>query len=114
MADLFNQQISATYSGLLKTTSSGVLSASLAQITDGRGNVSQLYLSTTSVQFYGLYTFPNTDGTANQVLKTNGAGVLTWEDDANSGTVTSVALSVPTGLTVTGSPITTSGGTPSA
>ena len=109
MADLFNQQISATYSGLLKTSSSGVLSASLAQITDGRGNVSQLYLSTTSVQFYGLYTFPNTDGTANQVLKTDGAGVLTWENDANSGTVTSVALSVPTGLTVTGSPITTSG-----
>ena len=190
MADLFNQQISATYSGLLKTSSSGVLSASLAQITDGRGNVSQLYLSTTSVQFYGLYTFPNTDGTANQVLKTDGAGVLTWEDDSlsntlnfsggtgtgsvtldtqtlaftgttnqietsassqaitlsfptagvvlpdgslattqtasdnslkvattayvdnqvsSTGTVTSVALSVPTGLTVTGSPITTSG-----
>ena len=109
MADLFNQQISATYSGLLKTTSSGVLSASLAQITDGRGNVSQLYLSTTSVQFYGLYTFPNSNGSDGQVLKTDGAGVLTWEDDANSGTVTSVALSVPTGLTVTGSPITTSG-----
>ena len=84
MADLFNQQISATYSGLLKTTSSGVLSASLAQITDGRGNVSQLYLSTTSVQFYGLYTFPNSNGSDGQVLKTDGAGVLTWEDDIAS------------------------------
>ena len=191
MADLFNQQISATYSGLLKTSSSGVLSASLSQITDGRGNVSQLYLSTTSVQFYGLYTFPNSNGSNGQVLKTNGAGVLTWENDSlsntlnfqgnsastgsitldtqtfsvlgtddeivtfgsnqyvqigfptagvtlpngsiattqtasdnstkvattayvdnqvsSTGTVTSVALSVPTGLTVTGSPITTSG-----
>ena len=109
MADLFNQQISATYSGLLKTSSSGVLSASLSQISDGRGNTSPLYLSTDSIQFYGAYSFPSSDGSANQVLKTDGAGVLTWEDDANTGTVTSVALSVPTGLTVTGSPITTSG-----
>ena len=109
MADLFNQQISATYSGLLKTSSSGVLSASLSQISDGRGNTSPLYLSTDSIQFYGAYSFPNADGSANQVLKTDGAGVLTWEDDANTGTVTSVALSVPTGLTVTGSPITTNG-----
>jgi len=109
MADLFNQQISATYSGLLKTSSSGVLSASLSQISDGRGNTSPLYLSTDSIQFYGAYAFPSSDGSANQVLKTDGAGVLTWEDDANSGTVTSVALSVPTGLTVTGSPITTNG-----
>jgi len=109
MADLFNQQISATYSGLLKTSSSGVLSASLSQISDGRGNTSPLYLSTDSIQFYGAYSFPSSDGSANQVLKTDGAGVLTWEDDANSGTVTSVALSVPTGLTVTNSPITTSG-----
>jgi hypothetical protein len=109
MADLFNQQISATYSGLLKTSSSGVLSASLSQISDGRGNTSPLYLSTDSIQFYGAYSFPNADGSANQVLKTDGAGVLTWENDANTGTVTSVALSVPTGLTVTGSPITTSG-----
>jgi hypothetical protein len=190
MADLFNQQISATYSGLLKTSSSGVLSASLSQISDGRGNTSPLYLSTGSIQFYGAYSFPNADGSANQVLKTDGAGVLTWENDSLSntlnfsggtgtgsvtldtqvlaftgtaneietsassqaitlsfptagvtlpngsiattqspsnnstkvattayvdnqvstaGTVTSVALSVPTGLTVTNSPITTSG-----
>lgn len=32
-----------------------------------------------------------------------------WQDSTNSGTVTSVAMSVPTGLTVTGSPITSSG-----
>ena len=108
MADLFNQQISATYSGLLKTTSNGVLSSSLAQITDGRGNGSQLYLSTSKINFYNAYEFPTLDGSANQVLKTDGSGVLTWANDI-SGTVTSVALSVPTGLTVTGSPITTSG-----
>jgi len=87
MADLFNQQISATYSGLLKTTSNGVLSSSLAQITDGRGNGSQLYLSTSKIKFYNAYEFPTNDGSANQVLKTDGSGVLTWEDDANTGTV---------------------------
>lgn len=87
MADLFNQQISATYSGLLKTSSSGVLSASLSQISDGRGNTSPLYLSTGSIQFYGAYAFPNSDGSANQVLKTDGAGVLTWENDSLSNTL---------------------------
>jgi len=87
MADLFNQQISATYSGLLKTSSSGVLSASLTQITDGRGNTSPLYLSTDSIQFYGEYAFPNTDGLDGQVLKTDGAGVLTWENDSLSNTL---------------------------
>jgi hypothetical protein len=85
MADLFNQQISATYSGLLKTTSNGVLSSSLAQITDGRGNGSQLYLSTSKIKFYNAYEFPTNDGSANQVLKTDGSGVLTWEDDASGG-----------------------------
>ena len=87
MADLFNQQISATYSGLLKTTSNGILSSSLAQITDGRGNGSQLYLSTSKINFYNAYEFPTSDGSANQVLKTDGSGVLTWEDDANTGGV---------------------------
>jgi len=31
------------------------------------------------------FTFPTTDGTANQILKTNGAGILTFVDDENSG-----------------------------
>ena len=30
-------------------------------------------------------TLPNTDGNANQVLKTNGSGVLDWVDQASSG-----------------------------
>ncbi len=32
----------------------------------------------------GAYTLPATDGAANQVLKTNGAGVLAWSADNNS------------------------------
>jgi len=31
----------------------------------------------------GAYTLPATDGTANQVLKTDGLGTLTWQADAN-------------------------------
>ena len=80
MADLFNQQISATYSGLLKTTSSGVLTSSLTQITDGRGNGSPLYISTAAINFYNAYSFPITDGTADQILSTDGAGAITWVD----------------------------------
>ena len=87
MASLFNQQISATYQGLLKTTSNGIITSSLAQITDGSGNGSQLYLSTASINFYNAYSFPNSDGSANQVLKTNGSGVLTWQNDSLSNTL---------------------------
>ena len=55
--------------------------------------------------------FPDSDGTNGQVLITNGSGTLSWTTvSSGSGTVTSVALSGgTTGLTVSGSPITTSG-----
>ena len=43
------------------------------------------------------------------VLTNDGSGGLTWTAVGGAGTVTSVALSVPTGLSVTGSPITSSG-----
>ena len=53
--------------------------------------------------------YPTADGTAGQVISTNGSGVLSFAA-ASTGTVTSVALSGgTTGLTVSGSPITTSG-----
>jgi hypothetical protein len=45
-------------------------------------------------------------GTAGQVLTSAGSSVPTWQDN---GGVSSVAMSVPTGLSVAGSPITTSG-----
>ena len=55
------------------------------------------------------YTFPSADGSNGQVLKTDGSGNLSWVSSSGSGTVTSVAMSVPTFLSVTGSPITSSG-----
>jgi hypothetical protein len=48
------------------------------------------------------------DGTNGQTLTTDGAGNFSFSN-AGVGTVTSVAASVPTGLTVSGSPITSSG-----
>lgn len=60
----------------------------------------------------GLFTLPTVDGTNGQVLTTNGAGILSWSaggGGGGSGTVTSVAATVPSFLTISGSPITTSG-----
>jgi hypothetical protein len=42
-------------------------------------------------------------------LTNNGTGTLSWEATGGTGTVTSVGLSAPTGLTVSNSPITTNG-----
>jgi len=47
-------------------------------------------------------------GTSGQVLKSNAAGAPTWVTDGG-GTVTSVAASVPAFLSISGSPVTTSG-----
>ena len=55
------------------------------------------------------WTLPSADGTSNQVLTTNGSGTLSWSSPAGSGTVTSVGLSMPTGFSVSGSPVTGSG-----
>lgn len=58
----------------------------------------------------GAYTLPLTDGSANNVLTTNGSGVASWQPvSTNPGTVTSVGLTVPSGLSISGSPITSSG-----
>lgn len=56
-----------------------------------------------------IWTMPSADGTANQVLKTDGAGNLGWATVGGSGTVTSVALTAPIEFVVVGSPVTTAG-----
>jgi len=48
-------------------------------------------------------------GTVGQFLKSNGASAPTWATVTGTGTVTSVAATVPAFLSVTGSPITTTG-----
>lgn len=57
-------------------------------------------------------TLPTNDGSPNQVLTTNGNGVLSWQTGSalpGAGTVTSVSATVPAFLSISGSPITTSG-----
>ena len=48
-------------------------------------------------------------GTAGQVLQSNGAAAPSWVAATSGGTVTSVAMSVPSFLSISGSPITSSG-----
>ncbi len=48
-------------------------------------------------------------GTTGQVLQKTGATTADWTTLSGSGTVTSVALSLPSFITVSGSPVTTSG-----
>lgn len=62
------------------------------------------------------YTLPSADGSAGQVLSTNGAGTLSWTaGGGGSGTVTSVSAGTPgaqtgtSGLTFSVNPITTTG-----
>jgi len=48
----------------------------------------------TSTLKVGAYTLPATDGTANQVLKTNGSGTLTWQNDSGIS-LTSLSATAP-------------------
>lgn len=70
------------------------------------------YLTSSSV-IDNLSDVVITSPSSGQVLKYNGTNWINGTDETSSGggsgTVTSVAMSVPTGLSVSGSPITTSG-----
>lgn len=62
------------------------------------------------LSFNGELTLNTDPGTTGQVLTSNGAGVPpTWEPAGGSGTVTSVGLTMPSGFSVGGSPVTSSG-----
>jgi len=49
------------------------------------GNTSVTNVKTSGTITAGAITIPNTDGTANQVLKTDGSGTLAWSTPASSG-----------------------------
>lgn len=57
------------------------------------------------------YQLPTVSGAFNTVLTNDGSGNLSWSSGGGggSGTVTSVAMTVPSFLSVAGSPVTTSG-----
>jgi hypothetical protein len=63
-----------------------------------------------TTRLYGALAVGGTSkGTSGQVLTSNGSSSAPSWTTLTTGTVTSVALSAPTGLTVTGTPITSSG-----
>jgi fibronectin-binding autotransporter adhesin len=92
--------------GVLSVTGSGAVSA-----TTVNGAVTLGFTQSTVPTTSGGTGLTNI-GTANQVLRVNSAGTaLEWGTvtGGGSGTVTSVGLSMPTGFTVSNSPVTSSG-----
>lgn len=85
-------------------TSSGTLALSFAS---GYSLPTTLKQSNWDDAYTWVAAFPTQTGNAGKFLTTDGS-TLSWATNP-LGTVTSVAMSVPTGLSVAGSPITTSG-----
>ena len=56
----------------------------------GNTSITNTYLNG-AVTFNNAFTFPTTDGTANQVLKTNGSGVVTWGTAGSSSGIWGIA-----------------------
>lgn len=93
--------------GLLLKDSAKTLPSGDILGTDAVGVSVQAYDSNLT-SFVSTFTLPTSDGTNGQVLKTNGSGTLSFVT-AGAGTVTSVDMTVPTGLSVANNPITSSG-----
>lgn len=93
--------VTANFSGTLQNGGSNVV------VDSDIGSTVQAYDSNLTT-FVGAFTLPTTDGTNGQALTTNGSGTIGWSTVA-TGTVTSVDMTVPTGLAVANNPITTSG-----
>lgn len=91
MATLTGQKVQLTYKDLLQVSNGNAgVDGTVRTVSDGEGTNTPLSLSTTNVRINGL-TYPTADGTANQVIKTDGLGNLSF---------TTVAAGVPTTITV--------------
>lgn len=103
---------SANLTWVSPTLSIGVASSATGQIT--LAHASSAFTTTlqagNNVTASRIYTWPTNFGAAGTVLTdAAGNGTLSWTSVAGTGTVTSVALSMPGIFSVTGSPVTTSG-----
>jgi hypothetical protein len=76
---------------------------------DGATRTTTLSINRSGGVTFGTNLYPTIQGTNGQVLTTNGSGTLAWATVGGTGTVTSVALTTPSFLTVSGSPITGAG-----
>lgn len=69
---------------------------------DGTAAIVEVGSNPSSLTVNDAFTFPNSDGTSNQVLKTNGSGTLTWSDQPSSGVKTYTFTISETGTTISG------------
>lgn len=91
MATLTNTQISVTYVGLLKTSGNTILDSTPQQITDGSGNNSQLFLSTTKV---GVGATPSGSDTLQITGTSSFSSHITLADNAQLRIGTSTDLQI--------------------
>ena len=100
----------ANFIGTLQNNSHTVLTTATDYLDSSDiGSTVQAYDSNLT-SFVSTFTLPTTDGTNGQVLTSNGSGTLSFTTiSTSSGTVTSVDMSVPTGFSVSGNPVTSSG-----
>lgn len=92
----------ATTAGNASTVTNGVYTTNIGSTV--------LAFDSNLQSFINTFTLPVVDSSAGYLLKTDGAGNLSFiAPPSGSGTVTSVDMTVPTGLSVSGNPITTSG-----
>lgn len=69
---------------LILNTNDGTNSGSITIYDGTNGNIGLDPNGTGKVRFYNAYSFPSTDGSANQVLTTNGSGTITWAASSSS------------------------------
>jgi trimeric autotransporter adhesin len=101
-----NTAVTLPVSGtLLSTASTAASFPTLNQSTTGTAAVANALASATTIVSMSGATAP----TVGQAIVATSATTATWQTLTSTGTVTSVALSLPALFTVTGSPITTNG-----
>ena len=69
---------------LVLNTNTGTDSGSITINQGANANIAVDPNGTGKVRFYNAYSFPGTDGTVNQVLTTNGSGILSWAASSSS------------------------------
>ncbi len=69
---------------------------------DGTAAVVEVGSNPSSLSVNDAFAFPTSDGTSNQVLKTNGSGTLDWSDQPSSGVKTYTFTISGTGTTISG------------
>ena len=69
---------------------------------DGSAAIVEVGSNPSSLTVNDAFSFPTSDGTSNQVLKTNGSGTLAWSDQPSSGVKTYTFTITETGTTISG------------